>query len=275
MAQLPLGVSRSLGAALGLMVYHAWRKRRSIALEGIAGTISRGAIAWPGGAGALSREHFRSLGRNLAELSKVYFGSGDALVDSVTVKGKEHFDAALSRGKGVIIVTAHFGNWELLGLSFSRKLAHIAGVARRQSNPYINDFIVRTREAYGSSVVYKEGALRKFISTLREGGTVGVLVDQAVMPHEGVLVDYLGAKCWTTKMPAALARRTGAAVVPVFMRSTSEGNEITVMPEVSMTGDDVVDTQAITRCVEQAVQHDPQLWLWIHRRWKRAPAQPI
>ena len=169
----------------------------------------------------------------------------------------------------MIFIGGHCGNWELMVLCVASKIGRFHGVARRQSNPYVNNFIIKAREKYGSGVIYKEGALKKFIAILKKGDAVGVLMDQSVIPEEGVLVDFLGAPAWTTKTPALLARKTGAAVLTGFIYRTSEGYIIRINPETELSGNEVEDTQTLTRYIEGYVRSNPADWLWIHRRWKR------
>jgi KDO2-lipid IV(A) lauroyltransferase len=271
LAILPLGIAVRVGRALGSLTYMLWGSRRRITVENLRRAKQRGAIDDPRSAEELARETFRNLGRWVAEITRSYFGRGDALIREIEVQGLEHYRVALDKGKGVIFVSGHCGNWELLMLSFAEKIGPIVGVARKQSNPYLDRFITRARSRYKSEVVYKEGALRKFISRLKEGGSVGVLMDQSVLPEEGVLIDFLGAPAWNTKMPVALARRTGAALLPVFIKATESGHEIAIHPDAELSSDDIADTKRLSSYVEDFIKSNPTQWLWIHRKWKRVP----
>ncbi|MBI1812098.1 MAG: lysophospholipid acyltransferase family protein, partial [Nitrospirae bacterium] len=167
------------------------------------------------------------------------------------------------------------GNWELVAIASSYKLLDISAVARRSNNPYINKFIEKARQRYGNSVIYKKGALRNIIERLREGGSVGILMDQAVLSDEGYVIDFLGRGAWITKMPALIARKTGAAVLPAFIHRTDKGHRITIYPEVKLS--DIADkekaviedTKKFSGFIEAYVKEYPSEWLWIHRRWKR------
>jgi len=273
LALLPLGVAVRVGRALGSLTYLLWGSRRRITVENFRRAKERGAITDPRSPEELTRETFRNLGRWVAEITRSYFGRGDALIQTIEVKGLEHYRAALDRGRGIIFVSGHCGNWELLMLSFVTKIGPVIGVARKQSNPYLDRFITRARSRYKSEVVYKEGALRKFISSLKAGGSVGVLMDQSVLPEEGILIDFLGSPAWNTKMPVALARRTGAALLPVFIRAKEHGHEITIHPAPELTGDDIADTKLLSSYVEEFIKANPTQWLWIHRKWKRVPKE--
>jgi KDO2-lipid IV(A) lauroyltransferase len=266
---LPRGIALKVGESLGVLVYYLWGSRRKIALENIKGAVQRGALSLSQSPEETIKNNFRNMGRSLAEIVKVYGGRGDSVLRSIDVEGWENYCIAKEKGNGVIFITGHCGNWELLALSFSTKVETVYGVVRQQSNPYIDRFIVKARKKYGTRITYKEGALKKFISALREGETVGILIDQSVIPKEGILVDFLGAPAWTTKMAASLARRTSAAVIPVFMKRTEGGHVIKMLPEMKLEGDDNEDTRKVTLSVEDYIRENPSDWLWIHRRWKR------
>jgi KDO2-lipid IV(A) lauroyltransferase len=269
LAFLPLSLARRVGEFLGLAAYHLWGNRRSIALANVRGAMERGAI--PGGEGPsrIVRKNFMNMGRWVSEVVRCYYGRGDGLVSDVRVIGGQHFEEAKARGRGVLVITAHCGNWELSSLAFSARVDRLVVVARRQNNSYMDRFIVRAREGYGAEVIYKQGALRKLIAALKEGKTAAVLIDQAVVPAEGMLADFLGAPAWTIRAPVALANRTGAALVPAFMRDTGDGHEIICQPAVELSGDEAGDVRTLNSCVESFIRENPDQWLWIHRRWKR------
>ncbi len=140
----------------------------------------------------LVRRNFRHMGRSITELIKLLFGLAGKIIASVTPEGMENYRRAEAKGKGVIIVGGHCGNWELMFSLSSMVGNDFYGVVRKQRNPFMNSLIVRTRERFGSSVIYKQGALRAFLKALKTGGTVGVAVDQATQT-EGVRIDFLGA----------------------------------------------------------------------------------
>ncbi|GAB4388267.1 MAG: lysophospholipid acyltransferase family protein [Thermodesulfovibrionales bacterium] len=269
LAVLPMGVAMKAGELLGLLAFGLWRSRRRIAVENIRAASARE----PFGAApeAIARRNFMHMGRSLAEVIKVYYGLGRGLVEAVDIRGEEHFSKAAARGKGVIFVTGHCGNWELMALAVASRVAPVGVVARPLDNPFLNRRLERVRQSYGGAVIYKKGALRNIISMLKAGGAVGILMDQSVLPEEGVLIDFLGRPAWTTRMPAALSRRTSSPVLPIFIRRTPRGHAVTIHPEVELSGDDERDTASLSSYVERHIRENPAEWLWIHRRWKRAP----
>ncbi len=273
LALLPMAVSARAGEAMGMLFHRFWASRRKVALDNITGAMERGEISVDITAEELVRLNFRHMGRSITELNKLLFGLAGKIIASVSLEGAENYRRAEAKGKGVIIVGGHCGNWELM-FSLSTIIENdFHGVVRKQRNPYMNAMVVRTRKRFGSRVIYKQGALRAFLRALKAGDTVGVAVDQATQA-EGVRIDFLGAPAWTTRMPALLAKRTGAAVVPVFNYRKPDGSFITyALPEVEITGDELEDTKRISATVEDYIRKHPEQWLWIHKRWKHDPEQ--
>ncbi len=268
LAALPYAISARMGELTGRGFYYLMASRRRIALENVQGAMERGAIPAVLTPEELVKRNFMHMGRSVIEIIKLLFGLADKLLASVKLEGAENYERAEAKGKGVIIVGGHCGNWELMFSMSSIIKNDFYGVVRKQSNPYVNSLIVRTRERSGSRVIYKQGALRAFLKALKAGDTVGVPVDQAAQA-EGVRIDFLGAPAWTTRMPAILAKRTGAAVVPVFNFRKPDGSFTTyALPEVEITGDELEDTKRISASVEDFIRKHPEQWLWIHRRWK-------
>lgn len=259
------------GKVLGLMLYYFWRRRRQIALENVRRACSSGIIT--GTPEEIIRKNFEELGQSIIEIVKIYFGMGKRILDNISFKGLENIEKAKNKGRGIIFITGHCGNWELLALATSLKITPVSVVARRLNNPLLNNLIERLRSRYGNTVIYKKGALKEIIKTLRENGSVGILIDQAVLPEEGIVVDFLGRPAWTTKMPVLIAKKTGSSILPVFIKRNSKGQEITIYPEVMLLSNNneylTENTRRLNSFVEDFIRGNPEQWLWIHRRWKR------
>ncbi|MEW6117157.1 MAG: lysophospholipid acyltransferase family protein [Nitrospirota bacterium] len=274
-ALLPSAVAAKVGEALGLLLFFLWSGRRRTALKNIERTLQAGALAGTVDPEALAKENFKQFGRSFAEVVKVYYGFGRRIIDAVEIRGIEHYRAAKQKGKGVIVITGHCGNWEVMALAFGSKVAPAAVVARAQDNPYLNKIIEKVRARYGNSVIYKKGALKNILAQLRRNSVVGILMDQAVVRSEGVVVDFLGRSAWTTKMPALLARKTGAPVVPIFVHRNKNRHVVTIYPELRLSRQEDADralhedTKRFSGCIEEYIKQHPEEWLWIHRRWKR------
>jgi KDO2-lipid IV(A) lauroyltransferase len=224
----------------------------------------------------IARETFINIGTSLVETCRLYHGRGENLIDSIEIRGREHYDAARARGKGVIFLTGHCGNWELGALAFSRIFnTSVSVVARRQNNPYLNTIVEKMRIGYQNRIIYKDKALRNMISVIRKDGIIGLLVDQAVLPEEGVLISFLGRTAWASKAPVVLARKTGAVVLPIFTHRESGKHVITVNPACVFDWSDnnegmAADVTCYSGYIERFIIAHPTDWYWVHRRWKRA-----
>jgi Kdo2-lipid IVA lauroyltransferase/acyltransferase len=279
-ALLPLKLALSAGCWLGRLFFLLVSRRRKVAIENIAASLPflERQPGWSGGTAAgIARETFENLGRCVAEVCKMYHGRGGALIDSVEFRGIEHYEAAAAKGKGVAFITAHCGNWELLALSFGARYHTLSVVARRQDNRHLNAVIERVRKGYGNGVIYKSGALRSMFAAFKKQEVVGMLIDQAVHPDEGVLIDFLGRPAWGTKLPALISRKSGAPMIPTFIHREGDRQVVTMSPEFvpSEAADPELraaqDADGLARYLERYIVEHPAQWYWIHRRWKRAP----
>jgi KDO2-lipid IV(A) lauroyltransferase len=219
---------------------------------------------------------FCHLGMSLVETCRLYHGRGQEIIDRIDVRGQEHLETARARGKGVVIVTGHCGNWELAALAMSRKFnSPMSVVARRQKNPWLNSMVEKMRLRYNNLIIYKDNAFRGMLSAIRKNGIVGILVDQAVRPDEGALINFLGRKAWASKAPVLLALKSGAAVLPAFIHREADRHIIDIYPEIEFSRDHLGDgiaaeVQKYSNAIENFVTNYPFDWYWVHRRWKRA-----
>lgn len=267
-ALLPHKIALKVGEILGIFIFYLWGSRRRIAVDNIKMTIGDKQLR-------IAKEAFKNLGKSLVEMIKIYYGLGKKIIDNVEVKGIENYNNAKLKGRGIILITGHCGNWELMAVTFSVKVDNVFGVARRQNNQYFNKLVEKTRAKYGNKVIYKKGALRGILSELRKNKGVGILMDQAVLKNEGYIIDFFGKPAWTTKMPALIARKTGAAVIPVFINRDRDRHVMNIHPEVTLSAEQdiekaiIEDTKNFSKYIEDYIRNHPSEWLWIHRRWKR------
>lgn len=197
-----------------------------------------------------------------------------ALVD---VEGREHVDAATAGETGALMLTGHFGNWEIAGLFHGGRFGGIGVVARPLDNPALDARLCALRARTGNTVIYKERALQQVLRSLREGKSVAILIDQNVNAG-GVFVDFFGRPAATTTVAAALALKTGAAIVPGFAELKPDGRylmryaaPVRFAPSGDRQADLLALTQRLTALIESVVRERPEQWLWLHRRWKTQP----
>lgn len=196
------------------------------------------------------------------------------------VEGRAHVEAAMARGKGAVLVTAHLGNWEVHGVGHGLLFGPIGVVARPLDNPALDRRLCEMRTLGGNTVIPKRHALAHVLRALRAGGGVAVLIDQNVQAGDGIFVDFFGRAAATTTVAAALAVKTGSALVPCHTRLRPDGlyDFVYEPPLLAEAGAERAPevarlTQALTARIEEWVRRTPEQWLWIHRRWKTRPPE--
>ncbi len=270
---LPRAVSIKTGEFLGLCAFFIFRNRRRIALKNME-IVQKSGFNLPSDPKKIIQSHFMNLGRSVSELSMIYTGRTGVLKD-IAFEGMDNYNNAKAKGKGIIAITGHCGNWELLAIANSWKSHTFSVIARQQSNPYINKWIENVRTKFGNKIIYKTGAIKEVLSTLKDGGSTGILIDQSVVESEAVVTEFFGEKVHTMKIPAFLAIKTGASVVPSFINYLGNGkHRIRFEKEVPVritgnTEDDMLfNTKIFSEYIERYIKENPTEWLWIHRRWK-------
>jgi KDO2-lipid IV(A) lauroyltransferase len=191
----------------------------------------------------------------------------------IRYEGLENFQQAHARGKGVLVATGHFGNWELSAFAHAYLVAPMQIVVRPIDNPRIDALVESRRELSGNRAIAKKDAARGIMRALREGDAVGVLIDQNTTPDQGVFIEFFGVKACAGSAFVKLAHHSGAAVVPGYALWSDKERRYVLHfePAVEMTGDVQQDTQQVHSRLEAAIRKHPDQWLWIHRRWKTRP----
>lgn len=223
---------------------------------------------------AIVRAAFAHFGSLLFEVLKFSTLTPAAMLARVEFEGEDRVRAAYAQGKGVLFVTGHFGFWELQAMVHALRLQPMAVLARALDNPALNDLLERIRTRTGNSVIYRAETIRRVMRTLQAGGGVGILIDQHIQSRDAIYVDFFNRPAATTSAVAALALRTGAPVVPLFALPLGGGRyrmlyEHPVQPPAG-DGPEVIRefTQRCTDVLEMYVRRHPELWLWMHRRWR-------
>jgi KDO2-lipid IV(A) lauroyltransferase len=275
---LPLSMVRRLGETLGLMFYLVDRVHRRIALANLAVAFPKRS---PDECRVIAKAMFQHFGRLLLELLKYSSLSRERQMALVDWEGEERVRLALAQGKGILFCTGHFGFWEHQALAHALKFGPMAVMARPLDNPKLHDLLERIRTSNGNEVVYRRGAVRRALRLLGEGKAVGILIDQHMTSADAIYVDFFGRPAATTSTLAALAMRTGAPVIPLFAFPLAGGRyrmiyEHPVAPPAHDSEDAIREfTQRCTDVLEMHVRRHPELWLWMHRRWRDAPGPAL
>lgn len=277
---LPLSASIRFARALGGMAYSIALAERRRALEQLERAL--GEAYNLSQRRAIVRGMFANMGQIAAEMAYIPRLNREFLSQYVRLEGEEHFREAMARAPkcGMIAITAHLGAWEWIQhWGAIMEGVNIAVVARELSNPLIQDWTERLRQAHGAKVIYRKQAGLPAVRLLRKGGGIGILADQCTK-GEGVFTPFFGRPAHTLTGPARLAIATRAAVLPMFMiREPGEGLSWTLhcFPILEIPQDDDPRRQVfrltaqIASVIEEAVRRWPDQWMWVHRRWKRTP----
>ncbi|HUT23784.1 MAG TPA: hypothetical protein VM492_05530, partial [Sumerlaeia bacterium] len=277
---LPLRWARGVGGCVGVAAFALVRKERRRTLENLklayAGGMSKGERL------RLGREVFRNAGRSAAEAAFLSTGRGGNILTGARVEGLEHIRGVLESGRGVLAVTAHFGNWELvLALSSLRFPCKVGAVARDLSNPGLNRLVTDLRKRCGAEIFTRGESARDYVRFLRKGNALGILGDIDTSKGEGLFVDFFGRPAWTQSGVARLARIGGVRIVPAFIFRDRDDPALQVCrieppleePPEGLSDEEWIraTTQAFTKAIENAVRERPDLWMWMQQRWRRQP----
>lgn len=225
----------------------------------------------------LVRQVFQHLARIFFEIAWLRRLPLRKLPRYFTVVGWEHYNAAFKKGKGVLILTGHIGNWELLPIisALSHRSANI--VYRPMDSKALNRFFEQFRGRFGAVLLPYKKSIRQILWRLRRNECVVMLMDQSVNYKKGVFAPFFGQMTCTNPGMAMVAIKSKAPVVPLFIARTPEGFCIEFGPEIPLieTGDRTKDleenTAAYNQAIEDFIRRYPEQWFWVHRRWKRAP----
>jgi Kdo2-lipid IVA lauroyltransferase/acyltransferase len=274
LSRLPHRCAVALGAAAGRLAWAFARRHRRAALEHLAVAFPDRDETWRARVG---RSSFVNLGRSAGELLAV--GRID-LARSVQFEpgSLETLRAAHAEGRGVVAISCHLGNWELLARSVAAAGLPLATVAREAQDPRLTALLENARASTGIVSLWRDdpGAARGFIRHLRTGGVVAALIDQDT-DVSGHFVPFFGREAFTPRAPADLALRLGTAVVFARTSRVAPGmHRIRISRlEVPASGDRDADSRSLTAsataAIEEEVRRHPDQWVWMHARWRTRP----
>ena len=270
-AVTPYSLLWLLGTAVGCLFYVFDGAHRRVAAENLAAAFPRRSRAERH---AIVRAMFGHFGRLLFEFLKFSTLSPEQILARVEFDGEERVRLAYGQGKGILFVTGHFGFWELHAIAHPLRFEPIGVLARTLDNARLNTLLEDIRQRTGNVVIYRQGSIRKVMRLLSEQHGVAILIDQHISGADAVYVEFFERPAATTSAVAALALRTGAPVVPVFALPSGRGRyrliyEHPIEPPAADSEDAVRElTQRCTDVLEMYVRRHPDLWLWMHRRWR-------
>jgi KDO2-lipid IV(A) lauroyltransferase len=272
--RLPMRTVRTIGHRLGRLAFYFDNSRRRIALENLTNAFpsrSRPEIE------TIAQAMFAHFAAVLLELLKFATLTEAEMTALVDVEGTDRVTQAYQQGRGVILITGHFGYWEVQGIMLALQTKPSSVLARPLDNPYLHEMLEQIRRRTGNSVIYRQGAVRKILRELAANRGVAILIDQHLHTPDAIYVDFFRRPAATTSAVGALAARTGATVIPSFGLPIENGRYRLVFDHpIEPPRDDTPDairefTQRCTDVLEMYVRRNPELWLWMHRRWRERP----
>ena len=276
-ARLPWSVQRGLGAAAGRLMYRVMRRRRRIAETNLA-------LCFPGLDDAtrlrLVRRHFRSLGLGLVEIGLAWWGSDAQIMPRARIVGEEHLEAALSTGRGVILLGGHFTTFEIGGRILASRFESGA-TYRPHDDPWWDRVLRSGRARYLKDLVPHKDA-RAMVRYLGRNRILWYAPDQDFSRRQGrrhVFAKFFAERAAITTATAWLAGRSGASVVPFasYRLADESGWEVVLGPALGdfPSGDGSADAQRLTAVLETQIERSVEQYLWVHRRFKtRPPGEP-
>jgi KDO2-lipid IV(A) lauroyltransferase len=269
---IPLVVRKGFFISLFSLLYHLVSKTRLITLHNLQRSFpeknSKEIIK-------IAKGVYRHFAIVAAEFFDMPYITKESIHKWVDVDGYENYEVAIAKGKGILSIVAHFGNWELLPIAIPMYAKPMYIVYRPLDNPIFDNMVEYVRTMQGNELIPKGGSGKKIMELLKENQIIGILSDQNVAPYEGVFVDFFGRSACTGVGLAVMAMRSGAPVIPAFMARQKSGKyKFIIKPFIeAICTDDYeadlqVNTQRFTKIIEDIVREYPEQWLWFHQRWK-------
>lgn len=216
---------------------------------------------------------YRNLALNLLQTMENRHNTPEELASQVTFQNREIVDEILTQGKGIIFVAAHFGNWELGGAALSSLITPVAsiykGFSRREFDPYL----LEARTRHKMSLAEKTGALKHMAKTLKNNGSILLMMDQSAAPKYGVTADFFGHGAYHNAAAAQLALKFNCPIVGVYILSEDEQHyTITFETPIHVEGEGAEAVLEATKkqiaSLEKLIAQHPKFWFWCHKRWK-------
>lgn len=276
---LPGGSSWRLGHRIARLYFLFGRSRRRILLQNLRAAFPEKTVAEIDRIASACIENFGATLLDFLESSEL---SREEILSRIRLSSEEHLAEARARGKGVFLLSAHFGSWEIGAVRVGLLGEPIASVVRPLDNPFLEEELSRRRTRFGNRLIRKRDAAREILRAMRRNETVAILVDQNVLAEEAIFVPFFGRPAATTPSLALLQRKTGAAVVPVFTWPEGSGRyrvefekpilaEDFDSPEADRNERIWRATARYMAVTEDAIRKNPAAWLWMHNRWRTRP----
>lgn len=270
---VPLTWCGKIGQGFGFLTFRLLKARRLLTMENIRQAREKGFLPTDTDDYQLAKKVWKTLGMIGSESLFYYTRPPEQLKDTVRWDGEENLKRVLAKQKGVILVMAHIGNWELLGIILSASGYHLTPIVKTQSNKLLDKILQQQRQSVGMKTISQAGFLRPVVEALKRNEIVPFLIDQSA-GRLGVPVQFLGRTASIPRGAAEFALKTGTPVVFAYLVRESVNRHLLVISEelkLNKTEDyqrDLADnTVLFTNLVQETVRRYPSQWLWMHKLW--------
>ncbi len=262
---------RRWGSRLGTLARHVLRGRDRLAMRNLVATFPEKSVAE---CRTILDECWRHFGREALAAVRMQHVPIEEIPSHCLFVNEHFVHDALAQGRGVILLSAHYGAWEIAGLASIALVKNVYTVTRPLDNEYLERDLALIRARTGVHVVDRKGAARSLLKALLQKAAIVLLPDQAVQAREGILVPFLGRPAWTTDAPAKLALRLQTPIVFGFCIADEAGHRLEFEEAISIDQLDENEknaaalTKRINDVISRRIEARPELWLWMHDRWK-------
>lgn len=267
---MPRRVMLAIGSLLGRLYYLAGKRHRRLCRRNLRETLGPEYES-------LAPRVFAHFGRLAMDSLKIWDMSPDEIRELVQIEGAEHMADSLKRG-GVLLFTAHYGNWELGATITSCLFSPVLSIARSLDNRLLEKKLVQSRQMAGNTVVEKRESARPALRALKSGGIVGILIDQRVQRSEGFVARFMDRPAYCTPAAARLAQQTGATLLPGYCEPIGSGMKYRgiYLPPIptEVDGQKRPLEEIVQECndvIGRVIRKRPEIWLWMHDRWRMEP----
>jgi Kdo2-lipid IVA lauroyltransferase/acyltransferase len=274
--RVSLRTALGLGAFIGILAYYLYPSRQRIALQNLQ--LAFGTKLTHAQRKDIIYRLSKNLGRYAIEFLRFPKLNSANIDDYVTITGLENLQEALKAKRGALILTAHFGNWDLFAVTLALKGYPTNLLTKYLSVSAINTFWLESRKNTGIKQLYREGSLKEIIRCLKNNEIIGFVLDQNTRRDEGIFIKFFGIDACTIPALAVLAQRLNSPVVPAFIVRQKDGRHKAIMDkplifESKATLEESIayNTQLYTNVLEKYIRLYPDHWTWIHHRWKTRP----
>lgn len=267
---IPYRLALGIGSFLGWLAFDVLRIRRKVTLTNLKNSLGerrKGLVC-------IGRRAYRNFAKSMVEYSLFPALNKEEVLSMMEIEGAEHFDAALSKGRGAIVVAGHFGSWELMGAAVSQGGYPVDFLVGEQRNRLVDNMMNDYRRSMGIGIIKMGAAAKGIIKALKNNRFVAMLSDQDA-GTDGTVVQFFGRPASTPKGPAAFALKMNVPIIMGFAIREDKGKQRVVIekpifPQKSSDKEEDIRrlTQAYTSKLEDYIRKYPDHWFWPHRRWK-------